>query len=217
MSASFVRAWVDLYTKGLPESAAADRRALIEADMWDEAREAEWLGETSGLGRQRLSRLVRGVPADVTWRLEQQRRITKARRRTGMRISKGQLAAIGAVTIFYVVMIVGGLAQPGFREWAGAGLATFGLCLSVVGLLLAISRPQAGFLVGILGTGLAFVVMPWLLPFFLPLPIVLGYRLAREPRAGQPSVAGSLTSDLNRRGTRPERARLRTSAGSGGR
>ena len=190
MSESLVRAWVALYTRGLPESAAEDRRALIEADLWDEADAAERLGETSGLGRQRISRLVRGVPADLTWRLEQQRRRTKTPRRIGMGISKGQLAAIGAVTIYYIVLIVGGLAQPSFREWAGAPLATFGLCLSVVGLVLAIRRPQAGFLVGILGTGIAFVLMPWLLPFFLPLPIVLGYRLAREPRAAEPSAAG---------------------------
>ena len=50
----------------------------------------------------------------------------------------------------------------------------------IVGVVLAIPRPQSGFLVGVAGTLLAFLAMPWLLPFFLPLPIVLGYRLARN-------------------------------------
>ena len=105
-----------------------------------------------------------------------------------MRISKGQLAAIGVVTILYVVMIGGLLASPSFREWAGMGVATLGLGLSIVGLLLAIPRPQAGFAVGAIGTGLAFVAMPWLFPLFLPLPIVLGYRSLREKRAAGPST-----------------------------
>jgi hypothetical protein len=187
-TASAIRAWVALYTKGLPEVHASERRALIEADLWEEARVAEWMGETSSLARQRLSRWVRGVPSDVTWRLEQQRRITKRPRRTDMRISKGQLAAIGVVTILYVVMIGGLLASPSFREWAGMGVATLGLGLSIVGLLLAIPRPQAGFAVGAIGTGLAFVAMPWLFPLFLPLPIVLGYRSLREKRAAGPST-----------------------------
>ena len=71
------------------------------------------------------------------------------------------------------------------------GVALFGLGLSVVGLLLAIPRAQAGFVVGIIGTGLTFMSMPWLFPFFLPLPIVLGYRLRREQDTAQPSASGT--------------------------
>ena len=96
------------------------------------------------------------------------------------------------VFILQVVLIVGLLASPGFREWAGMrARRLLGLCLAVVGLVLAIPRPQAGFLVGIAGNRIAFLVMPWLLPFFLPLPIVLGYRLARAPVAGQTPATGS--------------------------
>ncbi len=190
-TASAIRGWVALYTKGVPAVHASERRALIEADLWDEAQAAEWMGETSSVTRQRLSRWVRGVPADVSWRLEQQRRITRMPRRTDMRISKGQLAAIGVVATLYVVMVVGLLASPSFREWAGMGLSILGLGLSVVGLLLAIPRPQAGFALGMIGTGLAFLLMPWLFPFFLPLPIVLGYRLLREKEAAQPSAPGA--------------------------
>ena len=187
-TARVIRAWVAVYTRGLPAGLALDRQALIEADLWEEAEAAQWLGETSRLARQRWSRWIRGLPADVTWRLEQQRRITKMPRRTDMRISKAQLAAIGVVTILYVVMIAGLIASPSFREWAGMGVALFGLGLSVVGLLLAIPRAQAGFVVGIIGTGLAFLSMPWLFPFFVPLPIVLGYRLHREQAGAHPSA-----------------------------
>jgi preprotein translocase subunit Sss1 len=191
MSESVVRAWVGLYTKGLPESAAEERRALIEADLWDEASAAHRLGEASGLGRQRFSRLVRGVPADLTWRLEQQRRITRMPRRTDMRISIGQLVAIGVVAVLQVGMLVSLLSSPSFRAWSEMGPAAVGIGISIVGLVIAIPRPQAGFVIGVAGTLIAVIAMPWLLLFFLPLPIVLGYRLAREPVAGPTTAAGS--------------------------
>ena len=105
--------------------------------------------------------------------------------------SKGQLAAIGIVLALNVVMVAGLLASPGFREWAGMGVATAGLALSIVGLVIAIPRAQAGFVIGMLGTGIAFVTMPWLFPFFVPLPIVLGYRLVREQDAARKSAPGT--------------------------
>lgn len=188
--AAAILGWVALYTKGLSASDASERRALIEADLWDEARAAEWMGLTGGLARQRRSRWLRGVPADLAWRLEHQRPITKQIRRTVMH-SKGQLAAIGIVLALNVVMVAGLLASPGFREWAGMGVATAGLALSIVGLVIAIPRAQAGFVIGMLGTGIAFVTMPWLFPFFVPLPIVLGYRLVREQDAARKSAPGT--------------------------
>ena len=94
-----VRTWVALYTRGLPTELATVRRELIDAELWDEARAAEWLGETASLGRQRWSRLLRGIPADLAWRLEQHERATGTTRRMKMRISKVHLLAIGAVII----------------------------------------------------------------------------------------------------------------------
>jgi hypothetical protein len=189
-SSSIVRAWVAAYTSGLPESAAADRKALIDADLWDEAG-ADWSGAPSGLARQRLSRLVRGVPADLAWRVEQQRRVTRGHWRAAMRIPLGQLVAIGLVAILQIVMIVGLLLSVSYREWSGMWLSTVGLVVGLVALALAIPRPQAGFLAGVIGTMLVLLTMPWLLPFFVPLPIVLGYRLAREPRVDQTTASGT--------------------------
>jgi hypothetical protein len=191
-AASAIRVWVAFYTRGLPIELATDRRDLIESDLWDEAQEAAWLGETSGLARQRWSRWLRGMPADVSWRIEQQRRTRKLPRRADVRISKGQLAAISVVTIYYVVVMIAGLmTSRSFREWAGMWPALIGLGLSVVGLLLAIPNAKAGFVVGMIGTAIAFLAMPWMFPFYLPLPIVLGYRLHREQATTQPSAPGT--------------------------
>lgn len=188
---SVIRAWVAVYTKGLPAPMAMDRRSLIEGDLWDETRASEWLGETDGLARQRWSRWLRGVPADITWRAEQQRRITKKPRRTDMRISKLQAAAIAVVSIYYMSLIVGLFAQPSFLAWPGMPFALLGLGLCVSGLLLAIPRPRAGFIVGMIGTGIVFVSMWWVFPFLVPLPILLGFRLAREPKTVPASASGT--------------------------
>ena len=204
---------VALYTKGMYAADAAERQALVEADLWDEAQAAEWMGMTASLARQRWSRWLRGVPADLAWRLEHQRRIRKQPRRTEMH-SKGQLAAIGIVTALYVVMVAGLLASSSFRERAGMGVATVGLALSIVGLLIAIPRPRAGFVIGMLGTGLAFLVMPWLFPFFVPLPIVLGYRLIREQDAARKSRARHLSRRSQRTSDAPGRSPSGASAAS---
>lgn len=180
-----VRAWVAFYTRGLSAELAETRRALMEAELWDEARAAEWLGETAVLGRQRWSRLLRGIPADLVWRLEQRGRATGAQRRTAMHISKGQLVAIGSVTILYAVilfMIARGVmmtvATSDPARWAIWG--AIGLVVSLIGLLTAIPNPRAGFLVGLIGTAVSTAAMPWNFYIFLLVPSVLGYRLAHE-------------------------------------
>ena len=189
-AASVVRAWVAFYTKGLSAEQAAERQSLIDADLWDEAIAADWMGESSGLPGQRLGRLVRGVPSDITWRLEQGRQTEKKSRRTEMRTSKLQLAVIGVLTVFYGgFLLVGLLTQRDFRESDVMIPATVGLGLCVAGLLLSIPRPTAGFVVGMIGIGIAFMSMWWLFPFYIPLPIVLGYRLIRWQDAQHAAAA----------------------------
>ncbi len=42
-----------------------------------------------------------------------------------------------------------------------------------------------------LGTGLAFLLTWWLFPFYLPLPIILGYRLITWQDAQRVSAPGA--------------------------
>jgi len=108
-----------------------------------------------------------------------------------MRISKVHLLAIGAVIILNGVLVAALLASPSFRTWEGMAYTLIGLALSIVGLLLAIPRPLAGFITGVVGTGLTIVLMPWLFFAFLPLPIVLGYRLVRERAITRATATGA--------------------------
>ncbi len=105
-----------------------------------------------------------------------------------MHVPRGHLIAIALLTVWQVVLLVGLPASPGFLEWSGSVPAALGLAASLVGVLLAIPRPEAGFVLGSLGTLVVFLAMPWALPFFLPLPVVLGVRLARTP-VSNPAVS----------------------------
>jgi hypothetical protein len=70
-SATLVRRWVALYTAGLPADIRDARREEIAADLWSQAQEAERLGAAGTPASDVLGRLVFGLWADITWRLEQ--------------------------------------------------------------------------------------------------------------------------------------------------
>ena len=68
-SARLVRWWVRRYTAGLDQTTAAYRCAEIDSDLVEHdrfRREAGW--PASRIGRERVRRLLGGVPADIGWR-----------------------------------------------------------------------------------------------------------------------------------------------------
>jgi putative membrane protein len=65
LAATLTRRWVRLYTAGLSPEVRDARRAEIESDLWENSSDSE---ETR---RQVLGRLLLGMPADLSWRLEQ--------------------------------------------------------------------------------------------------------------------------------------------------
>ena len=187
-TARIVRTWVGWYTRGLSAEVATARRELIEADLWDERRHAEQLGEEGSLGRQRVDRLVRGIPADLTWRLERWRGGNRVPRRNLMSISKLELVLLLGVGGLCGIGLVGGLmtiANPDptrWESWGPYGLVA-GLALSELGLLVAIPRPAAGLALAIAGTLVAMAAMPWAFFIFLPVPLVAWFRYGRSRSA----------------------------------
>jgi hypothetical protein len=62
--------WVHLYTRSAPPGERADRRAEILADLSDErAASRELRRSQADHARSVLSRVLRGVPADLSWRV----------------------------------------------------------------------------------------------------------------------------------------------------
>ena len=57
--------WVRVYTTGLPDDIAADRRAELESDVWEQQHDPD-----HGSPIHILLRFAAGVPADLLWRVE---------------------------------------------------------------------------------------------------------------------------------------------------
>jgi hypothetical protein len=71
--------WVRRYTAGLDQTTASFRRAEIDSDLAEHdrfRRETGW--PASRIGRERMRRLLAGVPGDIGWRHDRLRR--RARR-----------------------------------------------------------------------------------------------------------------------------------------
>ena len=67
---ALIEGWARLYTLGLPPEARRERLDLIRADVWDEMGDASASALSPGVpAASLLSRCLRGMPADVTWRL----------------------------------------------------------------------------------------------------------------------------------------------------
>ncbi len=65
------RRWVALYTRTAPIGDAADRRAEMESDLFDQASACNARSASSRqMNSELLGRAVRGIPADIGWRLE---------------------------------------------------------------------------------------------------------------------------------------------------
>jgi hypothetical protein len=71
-TAALVRRWVAVYTRGLPADVRQDRRDEIEDDLWCQLLDTSASGRTDGsVAGEIVARLVLGVPADLSWRLEE--------------------------------------------------------------------------------------------------------------------------------------------------
>ncbi len=64
----FARKWVKAYTAGLPAAIKTERRAEIESDIWEQLNDSS---RRAIAGLEIFLRSLLGVPADLTWRLEQ--------------------------------------------------------------------------------------------------------------------------------------------------
>jgi len=71
-SERWVLAWVDRYTRGVPSHVAGDRRDELRSDLWEQV-QADGDRPTSELATaiSILSRTVRGIPSDLSWRRAQ--------------------------------------------------------------------------------------------------------------------------------------------------
>ncbi len=166
-----VRGWVATYTFGLPVEMRRRRRDEVAADLADEALDAVRRREQGTLIRRRMTRLVRGIPADLAWRVLDAPERARDYRVAAMwtPLSRWSLAliavvaigTIGALTIVTIPIVTG--AAPS-STWSGWGPVGFGIgCGSVLaGILTSVVWPRRGAALVIPGAVLGLVAAPML-------------------------------------------------------
>jgi hypothetical protein len=194
-TAGWVRRWVALYTRGLPPETRQDRRDEIEDDLWSQLHEAETSGRTDrSLAGETVTRLLFGIPADVSWRVEQGGPAPK-------RVPPDMDPTVGirTVSLFATLGGIGWVVWPipqalfGEAAWTGGiawlmfvtvVLGTWALAGATIGLVVAFQEWIRGgaALIGSLGASLGAlsVLGPFgLIVAMLPGTAVLAWELAR--------------------------------------
>ena len=160
--AAWIRAWVNLYTRGLPAEIKAARRDEIDDDLWCQLEDAAAEGRPGrGLDVELLVRLVLGMPADIGWSLGQRGRPAAASVEGSTSMTDRTLGA-WAIVAGLTYLALGALYIPvGDALWAGGTgvyvvLASLlgGIAFAVAGVGLAWRYQEHLGRVGALGGGL---------------------------------------------------------------
>ena len=107
--------WVRLYTRGLPAPVAERRVGEIEADLHDHVAHERLRGTRDRrVALAVLSRMVRGLAADASWREEHAPALPPRERRRAYRSGLG--VALGSVLfLFWLIGAVGVIGESGDR------------------------------------------------------------------------------------------------------
>jgi hypothetical protein len=171
-AACAVRRWVGLYTRGLPADLRDGRRDEVEADLWSHVEDSRLTGRSDrSTAAEILVRLVAGLPADVTWRLEKRGHdpLDAAEPRVAIPGSPaiGVLAILGglllgtALLALFLAMAVMGPIRPWSDPVLGLvlffGLSLGELALAVAVISLVVRNQDRLPRIGAVGGGVAFL------------------------------------------------------------
>jgi hypothetical protein len=206
-SARLVRWWVRRYTAGLDQRPAAIRRAEIDSDLAEHdhfRRETGW--PTSRIGRERLRRMLAGVPGDIGWRHDRLR-VRSQHAVTSMMLPVTTIAQLllAAYYVAFAVYLLGGSALAdkqvwgrsplqgfeGYADEAGAsGVAIIVACLGLSLAIAAIARPVAPVLANAvtLPSAVLAVMFFWLGVWALGLIVLAGAATDLATRAPHQST-----------------------------
>ena len=184
------RAWTALYTRGLPSDVRGERREEIDCDLWEHQRLAEFQRDpATRTAAAILLRLIMGVPADMTWRLEAgaSARSGKGTQMNESRMLRGFFFAALAVAIVPAAMGVAAIFGATWGSTAerviwGSLLVASSVSI-VAGLLLCTRKPHLG--IGLVALGAVGIGVAWFFIPFITVPlgaamVFLAYRRARR-------------------------------------
>ena len=195
-----VRGWVRFYTLGLPPAMRERRRSEVAGDLADETVDAIRRGERRGLLWQRITRLVLGIPADLSWRLVDAPVV--ARDLYGplpwVPLTRWTLALTAIVAVIaagglaiVTLPVVTGQAKPDL--WPGWGPIGFaiGSAIVLIGVLASVFWPRFGAGLIVPGALVGLLAAPWLWGSWLLAVIAGGARAYQaDSDAGWPRPRG---------------------------
>jgi hypothetical protein len=158
---ALARAWVRIYTHGMPAESRDARRAEIECDLWEQRHDEQSRRHRAvATAPAMIGRVLRGIPSDVSWRLERRQRGRAARR---LRAAAGRhrwtvlpaLVELGYVTGFAKVGTPSSVDTP--EQLAMAAGAAAILCGMVL-LWRGIAPVTGAWLVGLGALGPTFLI-----------------------------------------------------------
>lgn len=139
---TLIRAWVRLYTIGMPADLRETRRAEIDADLWDHQNDAERSGVSPGmLTLHILLRAALGASDDLNWRFES----SLERRAAMVALSAKQVRWMGLGGLLGGVVWAGRYFVPGDPGTVIRGYGHIALSiLLIVGLVGFYAQQRAG-------------------------------------------------------------------------
>jgi len=134
--AELVRRWVRVYTRDLPPESARRRADELDADLHDHIAHERAEGTAERRIALRIAaRMVRGLPADVSWRRRSRKGRTRMRR---------SVARVALATAFVVLVpLVGMLVSDGV-DWGVADFVLAALLVAGTGALLELAARTPG-------------------------------------------------------------------------
>jgi hypothetical protein len=190
-AADVVMRWVRLYTLGLSTPDARRRIEEVQADLYDHITHARAHGVDDGrIGRDIASRMIRGLTADVSWRLQFVSRAAHLTMEEAMNTALFRSAVRVTVGVSLILMLPA--AAMLFSDgvvWSLGDFVVAGTLLAVVGVAVELAVKKAGSpvaAVGIVALGVAAAV--WGNADDAPGLVLLGLLL----------VAGGLTLGVRR-------------------
>ena len=181
LTITLTRAWVAVYTRGLPPDVGGERREEIDCDLWHQRRLADLEREpVTGTAVQILVRVILGIPADLLWRVEAGSSTQTVGRtsvnetlsmRIGFLVAMLPLAALAAAGVSFV--LGNGDFENSTEHWIWRALFVACPIIGGLGLWLCATQPRLGMALVLAGVGSSAFLMPWMAVGTVPVGLVI--------------------------------------------
>jgi hypothetical protein len=166
-----IRGWTAFITLGLPAAMRDRRRDEVAADLDEERLDAIRTHRVATLRRQRLGRLLAGIPDDLVWRLVDARIMARDLRRTTdwvpldrwttLALSCLAVGVSGGFALVGAPLLTGQLTPSTWQGWGPIGFTV--ACIGIlVAILVAVPWPGRAATLVTPAILIGFAAAPWL-------------------------------------------------------